>query len=128
MVQKRLVANWSGFGMPFEYQTAQPFEYMSPVSGHSLKPTIRKPNFKKVGIQMFPVFKWSVFRSPLYSDNIFATQPNFRPFKISLDFRFPLYSNDLDPRGICLICGHILILGLKCRPNFDFRLKMSPKL
>ena len=23
-------------------------------------------NFKKLGIQMFPVFKWSVFRTPLY--------------------------------------------------------------
>ena len=31
--------------------------------------TIWNPNFKKIGIQMFPVFKWSVFRSSLYSNS-----------------------------------------------------------
>ena len=34
------------------------------------KPTIWDPNFKKLGIQMFPVCKWSVFRSPLYDKNV----------------------------------------------------------
>ena len=40
MVEKRLDVKWYGFQMPFEYRTAQPFEYV--------------PRF---GIQMFPVFR-----------------------------------------------------------------------
>ena len=29
MVEKSLDAKWSSIGMPFEYQTAQPFEYLT---------------------------------------------------------------------------------------------------
>ena len=43
------------------------------------KPTILNPNFKKLGIQMFPVFKWSVFRSPQYLETLLYSNFLFRP-------------------------------------------------
>ena len=69
--------------MPSEYQTAQPFKYRTNVSWYGIQMvvlvhriwsidqpfeywTIWNPNFKKFGTEMFPIFKWSVSRSPLY--------------------------------------------------------------
>ena len=47
---------WSDFQMDGTIAIAQPFETW----------TIRNPIFKKSGLQMFPDFEWSDFRSPLY--------------------------------------------------------------
>ena len=34
--------------------------------------TIGKPNFKKFGIQIFTILKWSVFRFPLHTVSLYS--------------------------------------------------------
>ena len=52
------------------------------------KPAIWNLNFKKFSIQMFPVFKWSVFRSPLYAFNRLWIQYGVKCRKPTFEINF----------------------------------------